>query len=128
MGTKPVAQRESRRERSFSTGFPVRCTHAEKQEIFARAARAKRSASRFLVELATRIEAHELPSCPSPEELSLLEGLLVQLRRLGTNLNEIARHQQASEYDRGDRRTDADLRVVVRDVRSVIDLLRSRLT
>lgn len=125
METASATRREKGREQSFSTGFPVRCTDAEKQEIFARAAQAKRSASRFLVELAVRVEADEIRSRPSPEELAVLEGLVVQLRRLGTNLNEIARHQEAADYQDDDGLTDAELSIAVREVRSVVDQVRS---
>ena len=114
------------RERRYRTGFPVRCTAAEKQGIFARARQAGRSASRFLVELALL----ETASCHSPgrssEELSALEGLIVQLRRLASNLSELATRQHASAYNDADAPADAEIREVMQEVRRMLDQIRSR--
>ncbi len=83
---------ESRQRGRYPTGFPVRCTEAEKREIFARAERANRSASRFLVELAIAEGDNGIGAPLSREELQVVEGLMVQLRRVASNLHELASH------------------------------------
>jgi hypothetical protein len=128
VASKSAERPKLARDRRYSTGFPIRCTHEEKREIFARATRARRSASRFLVELGMREEGQLFALPPTPQDPSLLEGLVVQLRRLGTILNELARRAQASAFDQTDSPADADLRNAVREVKEVLGELRSRLT
>lgn len=115
------------RERRYRTGFPVRCTAAEKQDIFARAKHARRSASRFLVELALQESTQHHLRAISSEELSALEGLIVQLRRLASNLSELATRQHASAYDDADAPADAEVRKAVQEVRRMLDQIRSRI-
>jgi hypothetical protein len=98
---------------------------AEKQEIFARARRADRSASRFLVELGLQETASCLSPGRSSEELSAMEGLIVQLRRLASNLSELATRQHASAYDDADVPADAEVNEAVQEVRRMLDQIRS---
>lgn len=115
---------KSRRERRYHTGFLVRCTEAEKQEIFARAEQAHRSASRFLVETAIR-NGDGIASRPSQAELLALEGLMVQLRRLASNLQDLASRQHALADDDGPPPDEIGEAVI--EVRGILDLVRSRL-
>ena len=87
----------------YPTGFPIRCTHREKREIFTRATRANRSASRFLVELA------------------------VQLRRVGTNLNQLARRTHDTAPTDTDPPADAEVAEATRAVTEVVQRVRERL-
>lgn len=112
--------------RRYLTGFPIRCTAAEKREIYAKAERACTSASRFLVELVTKGEEHVTVQ-RSEEELSALEGLIVQLRRLGTNLHELAR--RACDVDREGQSPSADqICDAAQEVKQLLDQLRTKLT
>jgi hypothetical protein len=115
------------RQRRYPAGFPVRCTIAEKREIFARARRADRSASRFMVELALQAPSSAAAQVRSSEELTALEGLTVQLRRLGSNLSELARREHASAYEEADAPTDVEIQEVLEEVRRMLDRLCSRL-
>lgn len=118
---------ETRPKGRYPTGFPVRCTEVEKQEIFSRAERANRSASRYLVELAITNGESLRDHRPSPEELEVLEGLMVQLRRLASNLQELAGWEHASASDDSDPLFSADVDEAVLEVRGMLDRLRSRL-
>lgn len=120
-----VGRGKRNRDRRYPTGFPVRCTVAEKREIYARAERACRSASRFLVELGLR-EGQNVTSPRSGEELSALEGLIVQLRRLCTNLSELIRCSQVADYQ-GDSPGVDLLREAVQEVKRVVEQVRARL-
>lgn len=128
MAVPGVTQVESKQTGRYPTGFPVRCTEAEKREIFARAERAKRSASRFLVELAITAGDNGIGAPPSPEDLQVLEGLMVQLRRLASNLHELASREYASAADDSDRLPPVEVDEAVLEVRRVLDQLRSCLT
>ena len=111
----------------YPTGFPVRCTDAEKREIFVRAGRASRSASRYLVELALAENGEGFSSLSSPEELGALEGLMVQLRRVASNLNELARREQAAANRDADAPPAAEIEEAVLEVRGMLDQIRARL-
>lgn len=111
----------------YPTGFPIRCTDVEKREIFALAERANRSASRFLVELATANGDNGIVSRPAPEELEVVEGLMVQLRRLASNLHELATREHAATDDDADIPPVAEIDEAVLEVRGMLDQLRSRL-
>lgn len=117
---------ESPQRGRYPTGFPVRCTEAEKQEIFSRAERANRSASRFLVELAIADDDDRLAARPSPEELQIVEGLMVQLRRLASNLHELASRENAAADDDVDAPSALEIDEAVLEVRGMLDQLRSR--
>lgn len=112
--------------RRYPTGFPVRCTEVEKQEIFARAERANRSASRFLVELAVSNGGNGM-ACLSAEDLMVVEGLMVQLRRLASNLQELASREHAAADDSTDAPAAGDIDEAVLEVRGLLDQLRARL-
>jgi len=117
---------EGGRRGRYPTGFPVRCTEAEKREIFARAERANRSASRFLVESVIADGGKSNAARPSPEELEVVEGLMVQLRRLVSNLQQLAsREQAAADYD-VDALSAVEIDEAVLEVRGILDQLRSR--
>jgi hypothetical protein len=126
MGTTPTAGPNDGRERLYPTGFPIRCTHKEK-EIYARAKRANRSASRFLVELGTLEAGQPLAPRPSPEELAALEALMVQLRKVGVNLNQLAHREHASAYTDIEPPSDGEVREAVRAVEEMLRLIRARL-
>ena len=117
---------ESGRRGRYPTGFPVRCTEAEKREIFARAERANRSASRFLVETVIADGGNGNASRPSPEELEVVEGLMVQLRRLASNLHELATREHAAADDDSDVPSAVEIDEAVLEVRGILDQLRSR--
>ena len=117
---------ESRQRGRYPTGFPVRCTEAEKREIFARAERANRSASRFLVETVMADGRNGNASRPSPEELEALEGMMVQLRRLASNLHELATREHAAADDVSDVPSAVEIDEAVLEVRGMLDQLRSR--
>jgi len=127
MGTTPATGPNGGRERLYPTGFPIRCTHGEKREIYDRAKRANRSASRFLVELGTLEDGQLLAPQPSPEELSVLEALSVQLRRVGTNLNQLAHREYASAYNDVGPPSDGEVREAVSAIDEVLRLIRARL-
>lgn len=127
MGTEPTVRPMGGRERLYPTGFPIRCTHEEKREIFARAERANRSASRFLVESGLLKDGQVPTAGLSPAEITLLEGLLVHLRRVGTNLNELARREHDLAYAEGGSTSDVEVREVLREVGEMLNQLRSRL-
>ena len=125
----PEPSHAERRQRGrYQTGFPVRCTEAEKQEIFARAERANRSASRFLVELAVAGGESGIAGRPSQEELEVVEALIVQLRRLASNLHELASREHAAADDDSDAPSAAEIDDAVLEVRGMLDQLRSLLT
>jgi hypothetical protein len=127
MAIPETAQVGSRSKGRYPTGFPIRCTEAEKQEIFARAERANRSASRFLVERAVAVSEHGIDVRRLHDERELLEGLTVQLRRLASNLHELADREHASAADDSDAPSPAELDEAVLEVRAMLDQLRSRL-
>ena len=127
MAVSETSQAERRRRTRYEAGFPVRCTDAEKQEIFARAERANRSASRFVVESVISKGENGLTSRPSWEELAVLEGLMVQLRRLASNLHELASRAHASPVDDSDVPSTAEIDEALLEVRAMLDQLRSRL-
>ena len=118
---------EGGRRGRYPTGFPVRCTEAEKREIFARAERANRSASRFLVETVIVDGRNGNASRPSPEELEVVEGLMVQLRRLASNLHELATREHAAADDVSDVPSAVEIDEAVLEVRGMLDQLRSRI-
>lgn len=118
---------EGRQRGRYPTGFPVRCTEAEKREIFARAERANRSASRFLVGLAMAQGGDGKASRPSQEELEVIEGLMVQLRRLASNLHELASREHAASGEDSDSPSAVEIDEAVLEVRGMLDQLRSRL-
>lgn len=117
---------ESSPKGRYPTGFPVRCTEAEKQEIFSRAEHANRSASRYLVELAVADGEHAHAGRPTREELEVVEGLMVQLRRLASNLQELASREHASAGDDCDTPSPAEVDEAVLEVRGMLDRLRAR--
>ncbi len=119
---RPEHSRNGSRRR-YPEAFPVRCTHEEKLAIFARAEQANRSASRFLVELALRTDTLQLGR-RSSEEISLLEGLMVQLRRVGTNLAELAHRADASAWDEADPLSEAEVHRAVGEVREMLARMR----
>ena len=127
MDTEQEQDRRSSRNRRYPTGFPIRCTLEEKAEIYARAERASRSASRFLVQLGTSGDGEPPASRLFPEDLSILEGLMVQLRRVGTNLHELARREHAFLHGETYSPSDDDVEDAVREVSDVIDQIRSRI-
>ena len=110
----------------YPAGFPVRCTEAEKHEIFARAERANRSASRFLVELAVAIGDNGIDTRPSRKELEVVAALMVQLRRLASNLHELATLEHAAADDDSDVPSAVEIDEAVLEVRGILDQLRSR--
>lgn len=118
---------ERRYRGRYLTGFPVRCTDAEKHEIFIRAERANRSASRFLVELAMADDDDGVGARLSGEELEILEGLMVQLRRLASNLHELASREHAADDDDSGTLAPGEIDEAVLEVRAMLDQLRSRL-
>ena len=118
---------EGGRRGRYPTGFPVRCTEAEKREIFALDERANRSASRFLVELVMAEGHNGIGARPSGEELEILEGLMVQLRRLASNLQELATREHAADDEDSDALSPAEIDEAVLEVRGMLDQLRSRL-
>lgn len=122
-----TSQAEHRPRGRYPTGFPIRCTEAEKEEIFSRAERANRSASRFLVELAVAGDDDRWGARPSTEELQVVEGLMVQLRRLASNLHELASREHDSAADDSDAPSPAEIDEAVLEVRGMLDQLRSRL-
>lgn len=125
MATQRAADPKLLRGRRYATGFPIRCTEQEKAEIFAQAARANRSASRFLVELAVRTTGPRFDSPRSTQELAALEGLMVQLRRVATNLQVWAHHDHRSVTGGGELSpTAAD--AVVSEIREVLAQIRER--
>ena len=126
MATEKAVGRSRFRACRYATGFPIRCTDAEKREIFARAERANKSASRFLVELGTAT-APSRNVAPSPDELAILEALAVQLRRLGTNLTEIIRRGNSPDFPTSDASSDADLKAVANELRGILETVRERL-
>ena len=128
MGTQPASPSHGGRQRRYTTGVLVRCTPAEKKEIYARARRANRSASRFLVELGIGENGGAAVERPPPQELAVLEGLMVQLRRVATTLNDLARREHASDHAGIDPPTDAEFRQAATGVKELLDQLRSRLT
>jgi hypothetical protein len=127
MAVSDATHVESRQRGRYPTGFPVRCTEAEKREIFARAEQANRSASRFLVESVIAADGNGLRSRPSREEVDVIEGLMVQLRRLASNLHELASREHAASGDDSDAPAAVEIDEAVLEVRGMLDQLRSRL-
>ena len=127
MAVSDEAHTERPSKGRFRTGFPVRCTEAEKREIFARAELANRSASRFLVERAITDGDHGAGARASREELEVVEGLMVQLRRLANNLHELAAREHAAADDDSDVGSAAEIDEAVLEVHGMLDQLRSRL-
>ena len=127
MAVSETTQAERHQRTRYLAGFPVRCTEAEKQEIFARAERANRSASRFVVESVIANGGNGLASCRSWEELDVMEGLMVQLRRLANNLHELAAREHAAADDDSDVGSAAEIDEAVLEVRGILDQLRSYL-
>ncbi|MQA92206.1 MAG: hypothetical protein GEU90_18600 [Gemmatimonas sp.] len=106
----------------------MRCTEAEKQEIFAMAKRANRSASRFLVELALLRDHENRGTIQSADEVAALEALAVQLRRLGSNLDALARRSDDLASDHAGALSMIEARDVVQEVWRMLDQVRMRLT
>ena len=71
--------------------FTIRLTPAEKRQLGARAADAGLSLSRYLVEAGLADRA------PSPEDRAHRERALFHVRKVGVNLNQIARRLNARE-------------------------------
>ncbi len=86
-----------RKRRWNSERYPkmvtVRVSDSEHQQILERASRTRLSSSRFLVRagLAQRFPPIRDRAVPSEEERRELEFLLFELRKIGVNLNQIAR-------------------------------------
>jgi hypothetical protein len=80
------------RQRTYHVRLTVRLTDEEQHRICDRARVAGPSASRYLVEAGLAATAP-----PDPGERALLEGALFHLRRVGTNLNQIARRLNSGE-------------------------------
>ena len=125
MGVPDTVHLETRSRGRYPTGFPVRCSQAEKQKIFSCAERANRSASRYLVELAIANAESVRDHRPSREELELLEGLMIQLRRLASTLQELASWEHASAPDDSDAPSPGEIDEAVLEVRGMLDRLRA---
>ena len=80
------------RRRTYAARLTVRVTEAERRRLRDRARDAGLSASRYLVEAG--LAATDLPD---PGERALLEATLFHLRKVGVNLNQIARHLNAGD-------------------------------
>lgn len=120
-------QPDGRPRGRYPTGFPIRCTEAEKQEIFARAMRANRSASRFVVELAMADGSNGMGGRLPKNDLEVVEGLIVQLRRLASNLHALASLQHDSPMTGSAVPSPAEIDQAVLEVRDLLDQLRSHL-
>lgn len=127
MEIPPASGPSAGRERLYPTGFPIRCTHKEKREIYTRARSANRSASRFLVELGTLGDGQLLAAPLGPEEYAVLEALTVQLRRVGTNLNQLVHREHASAYTDVEPPSDNAVREAIRAIEQVLHLIQARL-
>ena len=127
METQPATPSHGGRQRRYTTGVLVRCTPAEKKQIYASARRANRSASRFLVELGIGERGGATVERPPPHELAVLEGLMVQLRRLATTLHDLTRREYADNTGI-DPPTEAEFRQAATGVKELLVELRSRLT
>jgi hypothetical protein len=77
--------------------------------------------------LGTLAEGQLLAPRLSPEELTVLEELAVQLRRVGSNLNQLARRQHISAYTDIEPPADAEIGEATRAVEVVVRLVRERL-
>lgn len=97
-----VARGKGSKRRWNSERYPkavtVRVTLSEHQEILSRAERARLSASRYLVRcgLSRRLPPISDRPSPSQKELQELEFLLYELRKVGVNLNQLARRQNTT--------------------------------
>ena len=127
MDIEQTTRRSRGRPKRYPYGLPVRGTAEEIRTIHTNARKANRSASRFLVELGTLPEGQVLAPRPSEEDLAVLEALMVQLRRVGTNLNQLAHREHASAYTGTEPPTEAEVREVVQAVRELLRTLRGRL-
>jgi hypothetical protein len=64
---------------------------------------------------------------PDPEERTLLETLLFQLRKAGVNLNQLAQRQNSAAYSDADVPVDAELREAARAVTDLVLEIEKRL-
>lgn len=80
------------RRRTYAIRLTVRVTEAERRRLGDRARCAGLSASRYLVEAG--LAATEPPD---PAERAALEAVLFHLRKVGVNLNQIARRLNAGD-------------------------------
>lgn len=78
--------------RTYAARLTVRVTEAERRRLHDRARGVGLSASRYLVEAGLAV-----PDPPDPGERALLEAALFHLRKVGVNLNQIARRLNAGD-------------------------------
>jgi hypothetical protein len=93
------------RQRAYAARLTVRVTETERRRLHDRARVAGLSTSRYLVEAGLAAT-----DPPDPGERALLEAALFHLRKVGVNLNQIARRLNAGDRvppDTLDRALDA---------------------
>lgn len=124
---------EPRKRRWNSDRYPkmvtVRVTLEEHEELLRRAQRTRLSASRFLVRcgLSQRLPPLRDRPAPTPEERRDLEFLLYQLRKVGTNLNQLAKRTNAARLFGRMRPPASKVEQAASAAEGLIRLLRKRL-
>jgi hypothetical protein len=107
------------RGRLYPLTMRVRWTRRERDTVRGRAAEAGRSVSRYLVEAATRENGAALVARLTPDQIAELELLAFQVRKIGVNLNQLARRENEADYGTADPPTDEEIAAAVREVRDV---------
>jgi len=107
----------------------VRVTAAEHAALMERAARARLSASRYLVAAGLSGKAPRLRETPppSPEEQVRWEQFLWGLHKLGTNVNQLAREANRARLLGWGGPPSPEIDRAARDVRLLLRLIRERL-
>lgn len=125
---------ERRRRRWNSDRYPksivVRVTDDEHEEINRRAGLSREpSVSRYMTVCALSGRAPELRQTPPPtaEERERLEQLLYELRRIGTNLNQLTHAANLATATGGASPAPSDLVEAARAVKTIVEQLRERL-
>lgn len=129
-----AAPDERRRRRWNSDHYPkslvVRVTDDEHEEITRRAGLSRApSVSRYMAVCALNGRAPELRQTPPPtaEERERLERLLYELRKLGTNLNQLTHAANLATATGGASPAPSDLAEAARAVKTIVEQLRERL-
>lgn len=113
---------------SFPKRVTVRCTVTERDQLYERAGRARLSASRFLVRVGTGVKLPPISDRkpPTDEERKDLEFLLYELRKIGVNLNQIARASNLARL-MGRRAPSGRIESSAAAVEALVRLIRKRL-
>ena len=120
-------------EREGAKRFPhrltVRVAACELAAIAERAARARLSASRLLVESALKGKLPPMKEAlpANPQDRAQIEALMTEIRKVGVNLNQLARRRNRARYGLGGAPSLTEVERTVALVGRLLKLLKNRL-